>query len=508
LIAYMKRKYPAPQRRLGVPTGIQPTDPGAVRGALLILMQHGIVSVSFQKRAISTNNATPIVLYKYHPAQARNLMRYAKYIEFMRRGLDETSATVLQTLLLSGRLRTVDWITRVHLPKADHRYTSRQQVVESVHKLVSQGYVHKVPTLEDDDDDPDEEYEFEAEPPTKRVRLQLPPENIYKDEDPTVLNLLDGNVHYKSALPIDAVWKVNCEMFHDQLSAYTFGRLVSERFGSIVQSCGSMVTAALKYRAHLKHVVAPQQGLAFEASSDLVTFEPIDCVKYLPKPVSQQLEKKPGGLKVNIKQAWEEISKLVLQPAVVRRSSDGVRYEIDTRSLVTYLQERAMHQLVYDRHGDVAARVVSILTVKKWLESDNLAEYAMVPAKDTRQVCHLLYRNRYLEMMQLSSSRQHNPVNAIYLWGVNMRRLREKCIDDSAAALLNIRLRRQHQVEDVGRHWLDRERSQQEAEADENSQETDRINQQKFKLGLERLDVAAMQLDETLLLMNDYRTLK
>ena len=89
-----------------------------------------------------------------------------------------------------------------------------------------------------------------------------------------------------------------------------------------------------------------------------------------------------------------------------------------------------------------------------------------------------------------------------------MRRLREKCIDDSAAALLNIRLRRQHQVEDVGRHWLDRERSQQEAEADENSQETDRINQQKFKLGLERLDVAAMQLDETLLLMNDYRTLK
>jgi hypothetical protein len=500
LIAYMKRKCPAPQRRLGVPVGVQPTDPGVVRAALLTLVQHNIVSVSYQKPPTGAlASLSSVSVYTYHSRAARNLMRYAKYIEFIRRGVDESTAVVLQTLLLAGRLRTTDWITRVELP-------TQVQVVESIYKLASQGYVHQVKAVATDDDDDDEEYEFEAEPPTKRVRLPSGLEDADTNEDPKLLELLNGNVHYKSMLPVDSVWRVSFSMFHDQLSAYTFGRLVSERFGSTVQSCGSLVTAALRYRAHQKHVVAPQQGIAFEASSEMVSFQATDCIKYLPTPVSQQMEKKAGGVKANIKRAWDQIAEVAQDPAVVRRSSDGSRIEINLPSLSGYLQERAIHQLMYDRHGEIAARIVSILLRAKWLESDALADQAMVPAKDTREVCHLLYRSRYIEIMQLGTSRQHNSTHTIYLWGVNARRLRQRCADDVAQALWNVRLRRQHQTEEVGRHWMERDRSLQVSEVDENETETDRFNRLKFNLGLERLDVAASQLDETLLLMNDYQT--
>ena len=42
--------------------------------------------------------------------------------------------------------------------------------------------------------------------------------------------------------------------------------------------------------------------------------------------------------------------------------------------------------MVLDSHGEVAARICSILTEKGHLEADTIAETAMVPEKDTREV--------------------------------------------------------------------------------------------------------------------------
>jgi hypothetical protein len=43
-------------------------------------------------------------------------------------------------------------------------------------------------------------------------------------------------------------------------------------------------------------------------------------------------------------------------------------------------------QVILDSHGEVAARVCSILDSQGHLEADAIAETAMVPAKDTREV--------------------------------------------------------------------------------------------------------------------------
>lgn len=64
---------------------------------------------------------------------------------------------------------------------------------------------------------------------------------------------------------------------------------------------------------------------------------------------------------------------------------------------------------------------------------------------------------------------------------------------------MNLRLRRQHMVQE-GRTYI--ERAQQGT--DENENETDKLNVQKFTLGLERLDVALQQLDETFMVLADF----
>ena len=117
------------------------------------------------------------------------------------------------------------------------------------------------------------------------------------------------------------------------------------------------------------------------------------------------------------------------------------------------------------------------------------------------QVLHTLFRNNYVDLFNINQGRQHNPQTMLYLWTVSRSRTMDRVINNVCTALLNMRLRRQHQVE-VGREWIDR--AKEAGATDENENEADKVNYTKFCSGLERLDKAALQLDETLMVMSDY----
>mmetsp|Transcript_9498 Transcript_9498/g.11381 ORF Transcript_9498/g.11381 Transcript_9498/m.11381 type:complete len:158 (+) Transcript_9498:2-475(+) len=157
--------------------------------------------------------------------------------------------------------------------------------------------------------------------------------------------------------------------------------------------------------------------------------------------------------------------------------------------------------MVLDAHGEVAARICSILEEQGYQESDAIADSAMIPAKDVREVLHRLYREKCITLLNLQQSKQYNVHNAVYLWGVDMVRTAQTVSDNICTALINIRLRRQHEM-DLGKDYIDRAK---EAEGtDENVHELDQVNYGKFKQGLERLDNAALQLDETVMVLKDF----
>jgi DNA-directed RNA polymerase III subunit RPC3 len=89
----------------------------------------------------------------------------------------------------------------------------------------------------------------------------------------------------------------------------------------------------------------------------------------------------------------------------------------------------------------------------------------------------------------------------IYLWAYSRPRCTRNAADNVCTALCNMRLRRQHEVE-VGKDWIERAK---EAENElENENELDKLMFSRFCQGLERLDNAAIQLDETLMVLTDY----
>jgi hypothetical protein len=55
---------------------------------------------------------------------------------------------------------------------------------------------------------------------------------------------------------------------------------------------------------------------------------------------------------------------------------------------------------------------------------------------------------------------------------------------------------------EIGKNWI--ERAQEAGDIDENEHHEDKMNHRKFKLGLERLYTSCLQLDETLMVMEDF----
>ena len=135
------------------------------------------------------------------------------------------------------------------------------------------------------------------------------------------------------------------------------------------------------------------------------------------------------------------------------------------------------------------------------MESDAIADSAMVPAKEARECLHQLYKANYISMLYLHQSKQHNPANAMYLWCIDKRQIEDTVLKNISCALLNLRLRRQHEVEQ-GKDWI--ERAKLAGNTDENDSEMDKINYNQFCQGLERLDNSCLQLDETLMILLEF----
>eukprot|EP00536_Pseudo-nitzschia_multiseries_P004468 jgi/Psemu1/188101/e_gw1.74.24.1 len=514
-----------------------PPSPASVRASLLALIQHSAVKVKKRTRTITSNkktkNATTrtksTYLYEIDMERARIFPRYPQFVEYIKKQQDETASTLVEEILIQGRARTVQAIALTveqiqkhqdddrgesSLSRADHRYTSRQAVLESFLRLARNGYIEEVSRVKETREDDDHgETEFEEQ----LAISNADDDGFDDDEDPTIVSLLRTGP-YKN-LPTKAIWRINTDMFHEQMRAVRIGWLVAERYNHKIQSSGSIVSAALKLAAHNRYGNTNLKSSSNNANNNngnstaaTIDFESIHnftvekIPRFLPKTIVQSLEKKEGGVIDNIYKALvdltHESNPVVVEQVEVTPGQPGQsKFQIQTRKLVDYLRDRIVHQIVRDTHGEVAARVCSILRSNGYMESDQVAAASMNPAKDTLEVLYRLYRDNYIDLFNVNQGKQHNVSNMIYLWGYSRHKCTRNAADNVCKALCNIRLRRQHEVE-VGSNWIEREK---EADAtDENDNEADKLMKARFWQGLERLDNAAIQLDETLIILKDY----
>jgi hypothetical protein len=363
-----ERKHIIKVNQLRPMTSTGGPDVSSTRASLLVLVQHSIVTVTKKTTAktsqkgnapntsaSSTTKTRITYFYEFHPDQARLLPRYPRFVEYTKKALDETAATLVEQLLLKGRqstvnaiLATVDQLHQLKDAPRSEKYTYRQAVLESFRRLVGGGFIQEVKEIRDESISDEGELEFEGDqlngpPPAKKARVEKE-DNDDDDstDDPAVVSLLQSG-QYKM-LRRDAVWRVNVRMFHDSIRAVALGWLVSERYGHKVQSAGSMVTAALKLAAHKQHA----EGINDYESRAMFSTESI--TRYLPKSVLQNLEKKHGGVISNLHKALVELTQFrnpqVLEEMEVADGQlENAKFRIAIPRLTQYLQDRIIHQV-------------------------------------------------------------------------------------------------------------------------------------------------------------------
>jgi DNA-directed RNA polymerase III subunit RPC3 len=542
-------------------------DAAPVRAALIVLLQHSLVTAASPPATSKHHGGVLHYVYSFLPERARLLPRYPRYVEHARKafatgsGADEKAmgdyaASVVEEVLLNGRMRTED-LVRNAINAMRHRLESsnhdddhddeddnndsgldeakltelREGVVEALKNLIEAGYFELVKPIDESPPVADEEAEFGAEnddgvtaaaaastTSKKRKRSgssssagrkkaeneEEVPSGVEPD-DADVVALLRTKQN-RAFFTQGAVWRANTHMFHDSLRAFCLGRLMAERYGDRVQSAGSIISASLKLLARRDHGFDGAARDDDRYSDESTTFCPDEILEFLPGPIRTNLEAKRGGAALNLSNALVALTELdwprsVMEVEDARGHPRNGRFEIHIHDILGYLRQRVLHQMIVDHHGEVAARIVSILQSKGHLDADAIADAAMVPAKDVREILHRLYKANYISLLVLQQSKQYNPSNAYYLWHVENDRLFQKVTDNVCKACLHLRLRRRHEME-LGKDWV--ERAKEQTMVDENEHKLDRENYNKFCQGLERLDNATLQLDETLMVLRDF----
>ncbi|KAK1743304.1 DNA-directed RNA polymerase III subunit RPC3 [Skeletonema marinoi] len=498
--------------------------------------------------------------YSFLGDRARLLPRFPRYIQHAKSMIDENAAHLVESLLFNGRMTAEDAISYVwgNLKSEESDDKEQQQVlvaiVNSFRSLIESGYIKAVDPIASNQELLDQqqkaddginggEVEFELNDDgeisagkrkrrsrstsdvskSKKVKVNAADNNYgnNKQDDEQVVKLLSP---LRKLVPAGSVYRANTSMFHASIRAMVLGRLVSEIYGEEVESngkstngstngvnshlnlAGPIVTAALTYAARQEH--APQQLSETEEEkhirlAELGIFCPSDIVPFLANETKQSLQTQIGGLAQNLTNNLLRLSKLQYPPIISELEealghSKGGKFEINTRNLLARLRHRIIHRVVTTHQGAVAARIINILEYRGHCESDIVAEDAMVPAKEAREALHRLHRENYICLSDMHLTKTHNSGTAIYLWNVIPSRLKKTVINNVSTAILNLRLRRQHEVE-VGKDWMDRAKDA----TDENDNEEDKKKYQAFCKGLERLDSACLQLDETMMVLKD-----
>ena len=337
----------------------------------------------------------------------------------------------------------------------------------------------------------------------------------------------------RKLIPNGSIYRVNTAMFHASLRAEVLSRLVSEIYpddsekkmsksnvkveqqqqNNNMKYVGAVIKAALTYAARQEHGpverirgVEESEEARHIRMAEWGIFSPPDIIPFLPLDITKSLRSQVGGLNHNLSTLLVRISKLQYPISILLEIEEaqghplGGKFEVCTRQLLQRMRDRIQHRFLTTHRGLVAARIVSVLQMKGHCESDAIAEDAMVPTKEAREVLHRLHRDSYIDLADMHVTKTHNTGTAIFLWDVIPSRLFKAVINNICTALLNLRLRRQHEVE-VGRDWMNRAKDA--GTAEENVHESDKKKYHAFCKGLERLDCACLQLDETLMVLKD-----
>ena len=447
----------------------QALKPSRCQQALLILIQHNCI-LPLQ------TSANHDVEYEIETDHILHRLRYPRFLLHIREYIGETHEFYLETLLEHGRLRSRHLIALVSQELGGTVIGNSLEKVFA--KLVDERFIEQVPVGYSSN----RQILLDGREEDREVPPVLGIVHALSNQLETVSRVQTRFSHAAGEVDNDALWRVNAEEFNRRFRHIACATLVREK---VSQSAGHLLLTMLDIsRGH-------------EVRFNEERSAPVREADILKSSHGQDGKSEVVTIKSALEMLSVDTSELI---SCVDDSYGHATYCVNMRRIIDLIRIKEIEAVVRERFGGPACRIFRLLLLKRNLEQKQIAEMAMIPVKDTRELLYKLLKSEYVQIQEVARTSDHAPSRTFYLWRVDLLNVVEQVGRELYQATSNLRARLIHELSQEKETLMLLESAQDKSKVPLTS--VQRQNLLRMRTIGARLESALLRLDELILIFN------
>ncbi|XP_061462884.1 DNA-directed RNA polymerase III subunit RPC3 isoform X2 [Rhineura floridana] len=446
-----------------------------VRKALCVLIQHNLVKYELQKRGL--------VEYEAQCSRVLRILRYPRYIYTAKTLYSDTGELIVEELLLNGKMTmsaTVKKVAdRLTETMEDGKTMEYSEVSNTFVHLADTHFVQRCPSAP-------EGPEPSAAPPPPAPTLVFNEKDMYvvpklnlvgKGKRRHSDNTEDNGYHKAKRQKQDAdskeppsddgiYWQVNIDRFHQHFRDQAIVSAVANRMDQIFRS------------------LPTGYNISKQILDQYLTLLADDPLEFVGK-------------------AGE---------------SGGGMYVINLHKALASLATATLESIVQERFGSRCARIFRLLLRKKHLEQKQIEDFAMVPAKEAKEMMYKMLSANIVALQEIPKTPDHAPSRTFYLYTVNTLSSARMLLHRCYKSVANLIERRLHETKENRRLLEKSQRVEailasmqatgaeeaQLQEIEEMITAPERQQLETLKHNVNKIDASENQVDETIFILESH----
>lgn len=399
-------------RTLGVilkHTGLNKND---VSHALAILIKFRLVKFTQPE-----NSNT--VEYSIQPDKVYLLVRYAKYIQYIRKKCGEIAGLLVNELLHVGSETAANLIIRCTETEIGHNKLTALR--DEFLSLIQLKYVMRAPSLQ----------EHSIGDTSLVPRFNIDESNFFTDPDIDIQTLIRMK-NRESVEPNDSdvYWFVNIDRLHQEFRDSIMVEAMERSIDANAAECMTYILNQMYARTN-----------AWQASTN-----PISLAE-----IRHNMEKM-GANKTNVtlyKQLDQYIMVIcddTLKCMSKFGESSGGQYVVQMKHAIEELTLVCIENVIIEKFGKKAGRIFRIVRLQKFCDQDDIQKEAMIPAKEAKLFTYKLLEENFLQIKTIRKSGTGGTgmAKSFCLFYVNQTQIVSMLLENCYKAMHNIITRMGH----------------------------------------------------------------
>ncbi|XP_059423533.1 DNA-directed RNA polymerase III subunit RPC3 [Carassius carassius] len=483
-----------------------------VKKSLCVLMQHGMCAFGAGRRG----PAGPV---EYHIICERilHMLRYPRYIYTAKSLYGDTGELIVEEILQRGQM-TMSSTVKTVADRLTHNMPEGQsmdysEVVSAFSRLVETHFLQRCPPLAS----AESSSSGAVNTPLPAVTQHTEPEDHPECYKLPYINLTgqgkrrrsseDGEAEPRAAKKAKTdnsergdegiYWQVNFQRFHLHFRDQAIINAVSCKLD---QTSGEIVRTMLR----MSEVTTSAHAAFTQALSANEIFRALPSSYNIARPILDQY------LTLLVDDPMEFVGKT--------GDSGGGMYVVNLHRALANLARATLESVVQERFGSRSARIFRLLLRKRHLEQKQVEDFAMVPAKEAKDMLYTLLSENLVQLQEIPKTPDYAPSRTFYLYTVNQLPTARLLLQRCYKTIGNLIERRLYETKENKRLLEKSQRieailaslqatgaeADQLTEVEEMITAPERQQLESLRHHINKLDSSENQVDETIFLLESY----